>query len=134
MAAEPAERTDSLAAAVTDVSEKLSVLVREEIELAKAEVTVKVSSIARGAAAVAFGAVVGVFALVFVLLSIAWGINSATGSLWLGFVIVMALLLVLTAFAFLFAWRKLRVGAPKPTMALDEAKKIRATVRPGNGA
>lgn len=134
MAAEPAERTDSLAAAVTDVSEKLSVLVREEIELAKAEVTVKVSSIARGAAAVAFGAVVGVFALVFVLLSIAWGINAATGSLWLGFVIVMALLLVLTAVAFLFAWRKLRVGAPKPTMALDEAKKIRATVRPGNGA
>ncbi|HZE06138.1 MAG TPA: phage holin family protein [Solirubrobacteraceae bacterium] len=134
MATEPAERTDTLAAAVTDVSDKLSVLVREEIELAKAEVTTKVSSIARGAAAVAFGAVVGVFALVFVLLSIAWGINAATGSLWLGFVITMGLLLVLTAFAFLFAWRKLKVGAPKPTMALDEAKKIRATVKPGNGA
>jgi uncharacterized membrane protein len=134
LATEPAERTDTLAAAVTDVSDKLSVLVREEIELAKAEVTTKVSSIARGAAAVAFGAVVGVFALVFVLLSIAWGINAATGSLWLGFVITMGLLLVLTAFAFLFAWRKLKVGAPKPTMALDEAKKIRATVKPGNGA
>ena len=40
--------------------------------------TVKVTSIARGAAAVAVGAVFGVFALIFVLVTIAWGINSAT--------------------------------------------------------
>src|ERR1700744_340621 len=104
----------------------MSVLVREEIELAKSEMVTKVSSIARGAAAVAIGAVFGVFALVFVLLSIAWGINAATGSLWIGMAAVMVLLLVLTLFAFLFAWRKLKVGAPKPTMAIDEAKKIRA--------
>jgi Putative Actinobacterial Holin-X, holin superfamily III len=132
--AEPPKQSESFAAAVTEVSEKMSVLIREEIELAKAEVVTKVSSIARGAAAVAAGAVFGVFALVFVLLSIAWGINSATGSLWLGFVIVMVLLLALTAGAFLFAWRKLKVGAPKPTMAIDEAKKIRATVNPGSEA
>lgn len=112
----------------------MSVLVREEVELAKAEVVTKVSSIARGAVALAVGAVFGVFALVFVLLSIAWGINAATGSLWLGFVIVMVLLLALTAGAFLFAWRKLKVGAPTPKMAIDEAKKIRATVKPGSGA
>src|SRR5579875_3462892 len=105
----------------------MSLLVREEIELAKVEVVTKVSSIARGAAAVAVGAVFGVFALVFVLLSIAWSINDATGHLWLGFVIVMVVLLLLTVFAFLFAWRKLRVGAPKPAMAIDEAKKIRST-------
>ena len=121
-----------MAAAVTEVSEKMSVLVREEIELAKAEVVTKVSSIARGAAAVAVGAVFGVFALVFVLLSIAWGVNSATGSLWLGFVVVMVLLLALTAGAFLFAWRKLKVGPPTPKMAIDEAKKIRATIRSGS--
>ena len=45
----------------------------------------------------------------------------------------MVLLLVLTAGAFLFAWRKLKVGAPKPQMAIDEAKKIRAT-RPRGAA
>jgi hypothetical protein len=44
---------------------------------------------------------------------------------------VMVVLLLLTALAFLFAWRKLKVGAPKPTMAIDEAKKIRATVSKG---
>ena len=131
MPAEPGDRTDSLAAAVTDVSDKLGVLVREEIELAKVEVVTKASTLARGAAAVAIGAVFGVFALIFVLLTIAWGLNSAFSSLWIGFAIVMVLLLALTAGAFLFAWRKLRVGPPTPNMAIDEAKKIRATVTPG---
>lgn len=125
---------DNVAAALTEVTEHLSVLVREEVELAKAEVTEKVSSLARGAAAVAVGAVFGVFALVFVLLTIAWGLNSALGSLWLGFLIVMVVLIILTAVTFLFAWRKLKVGAPKPEMAIEEARKIRATVKPGGGA
>ena len=111
----------------------MSVLVREEIELAKAEVTTKVSTIARGAAAVAIGAVFGVFALVFVLLTIAWAINAATNTIWVGLAVVMVLLIALTAGAFLFAWRKLKVGAPTPKMAIDEAKKIRATIKPGSG-
>jgi protein-S-isoprenylcysteine O-methyltransferase Ste14 len=132
--AEPGERTDSFAAAVTEVSEKLAVLVREEIELARAEVAVKASSIARGAAAVAVGAVFGFFALVFVLLTIAWGLNSIFNSIWIGFGIVMVVLVVLTLVTFLFAWRKLKVGPPTPKMAIDEAKKIRETVKPGAGA
>jgi hypothetical protein len=124
----------NIATAVTEVSEKLAVLVREEIELAKVEVTTKISSLGRGAVAVAVGAVFGVFAIVFGLLTLAWGLNSLISSLWLGFLIVFALLLVLTVFAFLFAWRKFKVGAPAPTMAIDEAKKIRATVKSGKGA
>jgi hypothetical protein len=135
--AEPPER-DSLAAAVTEVSEKLSVLVREEMELARAEVSQKVSSLARGSAAVAAGAVFGIFAVVFLLLTIAWVLDAilinGAGDIWVGFAIVLAILAVATVSSFLFAWRKLRVGAPMPTMALDEAKKIRETVKPGAGA
>lgn len=120
---------DNLATTVVEVSDRATTLVREEIELAKAEMTQKVSSIARGAGAVAAGAVFGVFAVVFLLLTIAWAINDATGDLWLGFLIVLVGLLLLTAGAFLFARRMLRVGAPTPTMAIDEAKKIRETVQ-----
>src|SRR5579862_9849198 len=112
----------------------MSVLVREEIELAKVEMTEKGKSIAKGAAAVAIGAAFGLFALIFVLLTIAWGLNSLFTSIWLGFLIVMVVLLALTGGAFLFAWRKLKVGAPTPKLAIEEAKKIRATVRPGPGA
>ena len=51
-----------------------------------------------------------------------------------GIVFWATMLLAVTAGAFLFAWRKLKVGAPTPKMAIDEAKKIRATLRPGPGA
>jgi uncharacterized small protein (DUF1192 family) len=123
---------ENLATAVTEVSERMSLLVREEIELAKAEVTLKLTSLARGTVAVAAGAVFGVFALVFVLLTIAWALNSAFGSVWEGFAVVMVVLLAATAGAFLFAWRKFKVGAPTPTMAIEEATKIRETVTPGS--
>jgi uncharacterized small protein (DUF1192 family) len=130
----PAEngKPDNLAATVTEVSERMSVLVREEIELAKAEVTTKFTSIARGAVAVAAGAVFGVFAVVFLLLTLAWVLDrilvTGAGDLWIGFAIVLGVLFVASIGAFLFAWRKLSVGAPTPKMAIDEAKKIRETV------
>lgn len=108
----------------------MSLLVREEVELAKAEVVGKLSSIARGAAAAAVGAVFGLFALVFGLITLGWGLNSLINSLWIGFAIVFVALLLLALFAFLFAWRKLKVGSPAPRMAIDEAKKIRTTVSP----
>ncbi len=122
---------ENLATAVTEVSERVTVLIREEIELAKAETIAQVMSLARGVIAVIAGAVFGVFALILGLETLAWGLNSpiaGTGKIWIGFIIVTALLVVLAAAAFLFAWRKLKVGAPKPEMAIDEAKKIRETV------
>jgi uncharacterized small protein (DUF1192 family) len=130
----PAEngKPDSFGTTVTEVSERMSVLVREEIELAKAEVMIKVMSLARGAVAVAAGAVFGIFAVIFGLMAAAWGLNdvfvNGTGDLWIGFAIVLGVLGILALGAFIFAWRKLTVGAPTPKMAIDEAKKIRETV------
>ncbi len=45
----PADGLQNIATALTDVSERVAVLVREEVELAKAEVTEKASRLARGA-------------------------------------------------------------------------------------
>ena len=125
-------KPDNFGAAVTQVSERMSLLVREEIELAKAEMMVKVASITRGAAAVAAGGLFGFFAFIFALLTLAWGLDAiigdVAGDIWIGFAIVTGVLGLLAVGAFLFAWRKLRVGAPTPKMAIDEAKKIRETV------
>ena len=129
---------ENFAAALTEVSDRLTRLVQDEIELAKTEVIQKASSLARGAAAVAAGAVFGVFAVIFFLLTLAWVFDgifvTGAGSLWLGFLIVLVILLVLTVGAFTFAWKKLKVGAPTPQMAIDEGKKIKDTVAHfGNG-
>ena len=78
------------------------------------------------------GAAFGVFVVTFALTALAWGISaiavSGVGNIWIGFASVSALMLILAIAAFLFAWRKLRVGPPTPDMAIDEAKRIRETV------
>jgi Flp pilus assembly protein TadB len=131
LAAKDTQKTSDLGVAVQQVSEKVSVLFREEIELAKAEVTTKVTSLGRGAVAGIVGAVFGFFFVIFALLTLAWGLNSLLNSIWLGFAIVMVLLLLLTLVAVLLTLKFVKVGAPTPDMAIEEGKKIRATLQPG---
>ena len=119
----------SLATAMTEVSDRVNVLIREEIELVKAEVSTKVSRLSSGVIAGAIGAVLGLLMIPFLLMTIAWAINDALGSLWAGFLIVTALLIVSMGAAFFFAWRKFKsAGSAAPTMAIEEAMKIRETV------
>jgi uncharacterized membrane protein YgcG len=125
--------SENLMQAVTEVSDRVSNLVRDEIDLAKAEVTKKLTTLGRGVAAVAAGAVFGVFAIVMGLEAAAWALNAilvpGAGSIWEGFLIVFGVLAVFAVLAFTFAWRALKSGSPPtPTMAIDEAKRIRETV------
>ena len=113
---------------MTEVSERVGVLIRDEIELAKSEVVGKLKSIGVGIGVGLAAAVFGVFAFIMLLFTAAWGLNQLIGSEWLGFLIVTATLGVLSVLSGLFAYKKLKVGAPVPTQAIDEAQKIRATV------
>ena len=116
---------------VQRISENASLLVREEIELAKAEIEEKVQKITRGAAA---GAVAGFFVfmgLIFLLVGLAYGIDDILNNayLWAGFLIVAALLFVLAALGGFFAMRSLKAGAPPtPDQAIEEAKLIREAI------
>jgi hypothetical protein len=131
LAANDRTRTDDrrIGEIVSDVSDKASLLIREEIELAKAEMEEKVKRIARGAIA---GGVAGFFvllSLIFVLESAAWGLNSALDSLWLGFLIVGGLLIVFAGLGGLFAARSFKAGTPPtPEKAIEEAKLIREAI------
>jgi cyanate permease len=118
---------------VTEVSERVSNLIREEIELAKVEVGRKALSLLKGTVAVVAGAMFGVFAVVMGLQAIAWGLDAilvqGAGDIWEGFLIVFGVLAILAVLAFATASRLLKRGAPPtPTMAIDEAKLIRETV------
>jgi uncharacterized small protein (DUF1192 family) len=122
----------TLATAVTEVSERVTVLIREEIELAKAEVSVKVKSLTRGIAWFGIAAVLGFFGVIFIPVTIAWLLDdflvSGAGGLWYGFAIVMGVFLIGAGLCVFLGIRKMKVGSPAPTMAIEEAKKIRETV------
>jgi hypothetical protein len=123
---------ESLVNTVTEVSDRISTLVREEIELAKVEVTRKAVSLGKGTVSVFAGAMFGVFAILFLLLTIAWALDAVlipgAGDIWEGFAIVTGVLAVLAILAFILAQRFFKRGPPVPTMAIQEAKQIRETV------
>ena len=115
-----------------DVTERVSILVREEIELAKTEVTEKATTLAKGSAV---GIAAGIFVLVALTMfmhAVAWGINDllgVEGSIWVGFLIETGIWLVVAGIAGLVAYKLVKKGSPpKPAMAIEEAKETTATL------
>jgi hypothetical protein len=124
----------NIATAITEVSERATLLVREEIELAKAEVTEKISKLARGAVVAGAAGIFLVTALIFVLNGFAWllyyelPIGSSFTYFW-GFFAMAVILIVLGVLAGLLAARLVKKSSPPvPNMAIEEARKIRETV------
>jgi H+/Cl- antiporter ClcA len=125
----PPENADkSLGDVVAEVSEKASLLVREEIALAKAEVTTKAKTLGKGAAVAAAAGVFVVFAVVMFLEALSWFFNDlfdVTTALWLGFLITALILVALGAIAGLLAKKWLSSGPPTPDLAIEEARLTR---------
>ncbi|WP_445149042.1 phage holin family protein [Baekduia sp. Peel2402] len=127
------QQPTNIAQAISDVSEKAQLLVREEIELAKAEVTTKVRSLGVGVAVAAAAGVFVLGAAIMLLFGFAylayWAIPFPDGQEFWGFFTVAAILLLLAALAGYAAFRAIKKGSPPaPKMAIEEAKLIKDTV------
>jgi Putative Actinobacterial Holin-X, holin superfamily III len=126
--------TQNIAQAIQEVSDRAQLLVREEIELAKAEVTTKVSRLIKGAVVGIAAGIFLIFGLFLLLDGFAWlaywAIPFPEGQFFWGFFVVAAVLFLVGALAGLIAARAFKRGAPPtPEMAIDEAKRIRETVQ-----
>ena len=125
--------THDLSQTVQEISERASLLVREEIELAKAEVTEKVTKLLRG---IVIGMAAGFFVsigLLFLLHGMAWlaWYVLPTGnnlSFFWGFFVMAGLLFLLGGVAGYLAAKFFKQSTPPvPSMAIDEAGKIKRT-------
>jgi uncharacterized membrane protein YqjE len=126
------DESRSVGELIFDVSERVTILVREEIELAKAEITEKLTTLGRGAGIAAAAGIFVIGALVMLMFAFAWLINDLLGvesAIWVGFAIEAALLVVLAAIAGLVA-KKLfgSVESPTPDMAIEELKETKDTL------
>src|SRR4051812_19444130 len=126
----PGSAEKQLGEIVSEVTSKAQLLVREEIELAKTEVTTKVSRLAKGAGFFVGAGVLGVFALIYFFPFLALGIADWTGLKdYVGHAIVTALLFGVGAVLVLLGARAFKRGAPPvPELAIEEAKKTRAVL------
>jgi hypothetical protein len=120
----------SLGEIVAEVSEKASQLVREEIELAKAEVKDKLSKLTRGAAAGAAAGVFLVFGITMFFHGLAFFLNDIfnwESDIWPGYLMVTLGLFLLAILAGVLALRLFKKGSPPtPDLAIEEAKRTRA--------
>ena len=115
----------SLADLVVEVSEHASTLIREEIELAKAEVSEKVGKIVRGSVVGAAAGAFAFLALIMILHGIAWvlGEELFSGNIWAGYFVTAGIFLLIAALAGFIAFRALKAGSPPvPEQAIEEAK------------
>lgn len=120
----------AIAEAVNEISERASLLVREEIELAKAEVSEKVTRLVKGAVVGGAAAVFAIFGVVLLFHGFAWlaywVMPVDEGAYFWGFFVVAAILFVLGGLAGLFAAKLFKKGSPPvPQMAIDEARKTK---------
>jgi uncharacterized membrane protein YqjE len=120
----------SLGDVVTEVTEKASLLVREEIELAKAEVTAKVSKLAKGAGFFAGAGILALFALIWFFHFLALGLADWFGlKAWVGYAMVTIVLFLIVGILAFLGLRSVKKGSPPvPAMAIEEAKKTRAAL------
>lgn len=128
----PADR--SVSELVFDVAERSSTLVREEIELAKAEISEKVGKILRGSVVGLAAGIFAFLALILVMEGVAWLLAEEVfdGNAWPGFFVEAALFLLIAAAAGFVAYRSVQAGAPPvPEQAIEEAKLTKATLEAG---
>jgi uncharacterized membrane protein YqjE len=126
--------TSELGRAIQEVSERASLLVREEIELAKAEMTEKITKLLKGAVVGIVAGIFAVFALIYLVHSLSWGIFALVSDdinfVWVGYLIAGGILLVLGGLAAFLALRFVKGGSPPtPAMAIEEAQLIKQTVQ-----
>jgi uncharacterized membrane protein YqjE len=124
----PDDASKSLGDIVADVSEKASLLVRQEIDLAKAEISDKVGKLARGAAIAGAAGVFLIFGVTMLFHALAWLLNDLNNwDPWTGYAVVTGALFLLALLAAFIAFRLFKKGSPPtPDMAIEEARRTRA--------
>ena len=130
MAADDHNSAAGIADAINQISERASNLVREEIELAKAEVTEKLTKLVKGAIVGGAAAIFAIFGLVLLLEGFAWlawfALPTGDNEIFWGFFLVAGVLFILGGIAGFLAAKLLKSGAPPvPAMAIDEAIKTK---------
>lgn len=129
MALQTPETQRTIGQLVVDATRDAEGLVRSQIALAKAEVQQGVQIMGKGAGLLAAAGVVALFAVGFILTTLAYVIDIWL-PVWAGFLIVAVLLLIVTAILAQIGIKALKAARPVPERAIAEAKQTMAVLRP----
>jgi hypothetical protein len=120
-APEPDDRRESLGQLLSEVTKDISTLFRQEVELAKAEISESAKKAGKGAGMFGGAGVAGLLALVFLSVALWWGLGFLTGLVWSA-IIVAAIWGIVAAVLALRGKKEIEEiqGAPKTVETLKE--------------
>jgi len=107
---------------VGEVLSDLSTLMRKELELAKAEVRQEATKAGKGVGMLGAAGVAGWFTLMFLSLTLVWGLNALDVPLWVSALIVTALWAIGAGVLALQGRNKLKQVNPKPEQTVESLK------------
>jgi hypothetical protein len=112
-----------------EVSKDLSTLMRQELELAKAELTTEAKKAGQGAGMFGAAGFAGYMVLIFLSLAAMWGLAAVMAVGWAG-LIVAAIWAVLGAVAFVMGRKKFQQLHPKPERTVDTLQQVPGALKP----
>jgi hypothetical protein len=127
----PADGRPSVGELLSDVAGDLSTLMRQEVELAKAEIRQSATKAGKGAGLLAGAGISGHMVLIFVSVAAWWGLGESIGHGWSALVIG-AIWLVIAAVLGLAGRREISAVSGVPQTA-QTVKKIPAAARGNEG-
>jgi Flp pilus assembly protein TadB len=129
----PEERaaTTPLGELLTDVSRDISSLFRQEVALAKAELTESAKKAGKGAGLFGGAGLTGFFALLFLSIAAWWGLGYLIGNAWSA-VVVAVVYAIIAAILALQGRKQMKEikGAPQ---TVETAKEIPDALKPNSG-
>lgn len=126
------EQSTPLGASIGEIVDRTTKIVHEEIELAKAEMSIALQDLLRGSVAGIVGGVFAFFGLFILLIALSFLIADAIGVLypWLGFFIVAFFCFLIGGALAWVALKKIKKGSQVvPSQAIDEAKQTREALQ-----
>lgn len=127
----PPDSRASVGELFSEVAEDLSTLLRQEVDLAKAELRLSATRAGKGAGLLAGAGVSGHMVLLFASVAAWWGIGDATGHGWSA-LIVAAIWLIVAAILGLMGRREISAVSGVPQTA-QTVKKIPDAIRGNEG-
>lgn len=108
---------------LSEVSRDLSTLMRQEVELAKAEIKTEVSKAGKGAGMIGGAGFAGYMVMLFLSIALWWGLSNVMDQGWAA-LIVAVIWAVIAAVLFVTGRKTLRTVNPKPERTVDTVSQI----------
>ena len=128
-AGRPDVESASVGELIGEVTKDLSTLMRQELDLARAELTTEAKKAGQGAGMYGAAGFAGYMVLLFLSFALWWGLATVM-DIWLAALLVAVLWAVIGAVAYVVGRNKFRQVNPKPERTVDTLSQVPSALKP----